>query len=154
MTDIAINHDLLAKKTQIYNELNKKIETIRKIKSDLVKTRDKFKTELNALSDTTKSKECINKLEKNISNLDTEIEEKNFLYHELCDESQDMYIDINEIKSALNITSDDEDDEDDVPTLLGYEVRGIEEFCSNPDIIEKLKRILNPAVLERIKNEN
>uniref|UniRef100_A0A6C0HXR4 Uncharacterized protein n=1 Tax=viral metagenome TaxID=1070528 RepID=A0A6C0HXR4_9ZZZZ len=149
MTDI--NHDLLAKKTQIFDELNDKIEKIRKIKADLVKTHYKFKTELSqALSDTTKSKECINKLENIISKLDTKIKEKDFMYNELCDKSQDMYIDINEIKSALNIKSDYEDD---APTLFGYKVRGMEEFCNDPDIINKLIRILDPAVLERIMKE-
>ena len=138
MTGIDIIHDSLTKKNQLYDKLNDKIEIIRKTISDVVKTRYKFKTELTqALSDTTKSKECINKLEQIISKLDTQIKEKEFMYHKLCDESQDMFIDINEIKSVLNIPFDDDYDD---PTFV-YKVYD-KEFCNNPDIIDKLKRIL------------
>ena len=66
-------------------------------------------------------------------------------------EHQDIHSDIEDIKSALNITSDDEDD---APTLFGFKVRGIEEFCNDPKTIDKLISILDPAVLERIMKEN
>ncbi len=152
MTDIAINHDLLAKKTQLYNELNDKIEKNRKIISDLVKTRDELKEQLAlSLSDATKPESVITELKQNISQLDAKIDEKEFMYHKLCDESQDMYLDINKIKSALNIDSDDE--EDDAPTLGGVKILGIEEFCNNPDIIKKAMSMIDPALLARIMKD-
>jgi chromosome segregation ATPase len=158
MTDIAINHDLLATKEQLYDEHNTKIDNIKKTMSDLVKTRNEFKTTLTqALSDTTKSKNFINKLKKKISKLDTQIKEKETVISEMFYENQDMYHEIQHIKSALKIPCDydfENEDEDDDPTLFGYEVRGIEEFCNNPDIIDKLMRILDPAVLERIMKDN
>ncbi len=150
MTDIAINHDLLAKKKQLYHELNDKIEKIRKNKADLVKIRDELKEQLAlVLLNATTSEIVITELKKNISQLDTKIDKKEFMYHKLCDESQDTYLDINEIKSALNITSDD-DEEDDDPTLFGIKIRGVNEFCNNPETIANLIRIVDPAVLERI----
>jgi hypothetical protein len=38
--------------------------------------------------------------------------------------------------------------------LFGFKVRGIEEFCNDHKTIDKLIRILDPAVLERIMKNN
>ncbi len=154
MTDIAINHDLLANKQQLSDELYAKIKNTQKIVDDLVKTRDECKEQLTlALLDATKSKNSINKLKTNISKLDTQIDQENATLNQICYEHQDIYYEILDIKSALNITSDDEDDEDD-PTLDGFKLRSIEEFCNDPRIINKAMSMIDPALLARIMKGN
>ena len=144
MTDIAINHDLLAKKRKIYNNINDIIYKFQKNMPELVKRRDEFKTKLKqVLSDTTKSNKCINKLKKKISKLDTHIKEEDNMLHKLCEASLDIYYEIEDIKSALNITSDDEDDNS---TLFRHKVRAIEAVCNDIDIINSLRCILHSNI--------
>lgn len=158
MSNIPVSHELLVEKQNLFDEKFVEIRTIEKTICDLVKTREDLKkTLVQTLSNTgntTTSKNFVSKLKKKISKLNTQIEEDQKMLNQKFYEHQDIHSEIENIKSDLNITSDDEDDADDDPTLFGFKIRGIEEFCNNPKTIDKLIRILDPAVLERILQQN
>ena len=155
MSNIPVSHELLVEKQNLFDEKFVEIRTTEKTICDLVKTREDLKKTLaqtlSNTGNTTTSKNFVSKLKKKISKLNTQIEESQEMLNQKFYEHQDIHSDIEDIKSALNITSDDEDDD---PTLFGFKVRGIEEFCNDPKTIDKLISILDPAVLERIMKEN
>ena len=153
MTDIIVSPELILQKEALLSKKLSEMQTAEETLRTLFEKRESVSSQLKAsIDDPTTSKDFVQKLKKVIATTNTKIEKAQDVMNKTLFEHGQVYEEIRELKKKLNQT-DNDSDADEPLTLCGFEIRGVEEFFSRPDILDQVFRMVDPAVLERVMRQ-